>query len=170
MPETITQPGPDIAPATVKLPTQAPEAEADTGAATGGQAEHADSGRLLRAWVWMILVSAFGGFLVFGSVSAHYWEVNDRRTLIVPVTEGMQVLDIWRAQLDGLPDVTHQTVLKSVFLLSVFGFIGLSVIALWLATVEILNAPPRDTHDASTGGSSDGVASEAASAPGASLG
>ncbi|MBA3528330.1 MAG: hypothetical protein H0T91_03275 [Propionibacteriaceae bacterium] len=97
----------------------------------------ADSGRFARTWFWMILVSGFGLFLVFASVPAHYWEENAAGTRYVPVTRGMQVLDIWRAQVDGLPEVAHQTVLKAVFLVSTFGFLGLAVVALWLASVEV---------------------------------
>jgi hypothetical protein len=95
----------------------------------------------------MILVSGFGLFLVFGTVTAHYWDENARGTFYVPVTRGMQVLDIWRAQLNGLPEVAHQSILKSVFLASVFAFIGLSVIALWLATVQISSATETSTSD-----------------------
>ena len=127
--------------------------------------ETADSAKTIRTWVWMILVSGFGLFLVFGSVQIHYWPAPN-----VQDTKGMQVLDVWRAQVNGLPDVAHQAVLKSVFLVSVFGFIGLSVVALWLATVQIWNAPAADTGDSKPDGFSGAPAPDAALAPGASSG
>jgi uncharacterized membrane protein len=65
--------------------------------------------------------------------------------------------------------VAHQGVLKSVFLVSVFGFIGLSVIALWLATVEIRHAPAAEESD-SNDGAPLGETPAAATAPGASAG
>ena len=170
MPDTPAHPGPDDVTAEFEPVSSASETNADSNATQEEETERADAGRAIRTWVWMILVAGFGIFLVFGSVSAHYWELNSRRTLIVPTTRGMQVLDIWRAQVNGLPDVAHQAVLKSVFLVSVFGFIGLSVIALWLATVEIRNAPAVDTNDVAPGSTTDGPAPQAASAPGASAG
>lgn len=102
----------------------------DTAGSTGIVIDH-DPGRYVRTWFWMILVAGFGLFLVFGSVEAHYWVRNTY------VERGTNVLDVWRAQVNGLPDVAHQTVLKTVFLVSVFGFIGLAVVALWLASVEV---------------------------------
>ncbi len=107
----------------------------------------ADSGRFTRTWFWMILVSSFGLFLVFGSVRAHYWKENAAGTYYVPTQKAMKVLDIWRAQVNGLPDVAHQSILKGVFLFSVFAFIGLAVIGLWLASVEIWTQVPSPKTD-----------------------
>ena len=107
----------------------------------------ADPGRFVRTWVWMIVVSGFGAFVVFGSVNARYWELNATATRYVPVERGMTVIDIWRAQVNGLPDVAHQAVLQALFLTSVFGFIGLSVIALWLVSVEVRPGSMVDRTD-----------------------
>lgn len=104
-----------------------------------------DPGRYARTWFWLILAAGFGLFLVFGSVQAHYW-LSGRK-----VRRSTGVLDVWREQLNGLPDVAHQTILKSVFLVSVFGFIGLAVIALWLASVEVRSdLPVRDADSDAT--------------------
>ncbi len=176
MPDTPAHPGPDDPTSEFKPITPAVEPDGAAKAASDADSnvdtdavEQADPGRFIRTWVWMIVVSGFGLFLVFGSVSAHYWEENARGTFYVPVTEGMQVLDIWRAQVNGLPAVTHEGALKAVFLVSVFGFIGLSVIALWLATVEIWNPPEVEKSDSTEGGMAEDT-SDAVPAPGASAG
>ena len=170
MADTLAHPGPDdptseFVPITAAVePTNCVDAASEE---TAGQQQ--DPGRLIRTWVWMILVSGFGLFLVFGTVTAHYWDENASGTFYVPVTSGMQVLDIWRAQVSGLPEVTHQGILKSVFLGSVFGFIGLSVIALWLATVQIWNAPVSAKCDTFEGGNAD-TSPDMAQAPSTSAG
>ncbi len=170
MPDTPIHPGPeDPTSESAPLPSDS-KSEFATDATIEVDVKHADTGRFVRTWVWMIVVSGFGLFLVFGSVRAHYWDENARGTYYVPVTRGMQVLDIWRAQVNGLPEVAYPVVLKSVFLVTVFGFIGLSVIALWLATVEIWNAPAADKGDSTTGGATSGPAPDTAPAPGASAG
>ena len=156
MADTPAHPGPDDP--TSEFEPIAPEVESPKAAEPApdeAAGQQQDPGRFIRTWVWMILVSGFGLFLVFGTVTAHYWDENASGTYYVPVTSGMQVLDIWRAQINGLPDVAHQSILKSVFLVSVFGFIGLSVIALWLATVQIWNASGSDKSDSVDDGSTD---------------
>lgn len=162
--DTPVRPGPDEPTTEFELVLTAPESCVDSDAASKDTGEAADPGRLIRTWVWMIVVSGFGLFLVFGSVRAHFWDENAAGTYYVPVTRIMQVLDIWRAQVNGLPEVAHQQVLKSVFIASVFAFIGLSVIALWLATVEIYQAPAAGNADGDSGGSDAASPSESASA------
>jgi len=108
-----------------------PDSPSDDTPASRNSVSDEDPGRYFRTWFWMILVAGYGLFLVFGSVEAHYWVRNSY------VERGTNVLDVWRAQVNGLPDVAHQTVLKTVFLISAFGFIGLAVVALWLASVVV---------------------------------
>lgn len=112
--------------------------------------EAADPGRSARAWFWLALVAAFGLFLVFGSVQAHYWRRDSLGSH--PVTSSKNVLDVWDAQLNGLPSVAHDSMLKALFLGCLFVFLGLTAVALWLATVEIrpsflANPPNRSADD-----------------------
>lgn len=136
--------------ATTELDTADAATEPITTISTGAEEavpEDVDPGRSIRTWFWMLLIAGFGLFLVFGSVRAHYWR-HDIFGNSYPVRRGVDVLDVWRAQVNGLPDVAHQTVLKVVFLTSVFGFIGLAVIALWLASVVVrpeVTPPPADS-------------------------
>lgn len=120
-------------------PTTPIPALADSGRpeAQGEAAEEqpSDPGRSARAWLWLALVAAFGLFLVFGSVQAHYWQKDSLGNH--PVTTSKNVLDVWDAQLNGLPSVAHDSLLKALFLGCVVVFLGLTAVALWLATVEI---------------------------------
>ena len=75
--------------------------------------------------VWGIVALGFVGYLVFGTVSARIWRFNRL------YFEDRRILEIWRYEVNNLPDVPTQGALTLLYYGSVVVLIGGVVLGLW---------------------------------------
>jgi hypothetical protein len=113
-----------------------------------GLAETDDPGRPSRIAAWLLLVGVMALAGLFVAIPAHTYYLDPANRAILDVRR-VDLFELWRVQTSNLPDVEHETVLQTFFVLSGLVALSGSAALIWLATVEIVPQTPREDepHD-----------------------
>lgn len=101
---------------------------------TGAVGREEDRARRPRHVAWALLTGAFLVYLAVGSMPVHAFRVSIlNRRVADPRTETL--LNVWRVQVNRLPELGSDAVLEAAFLGAILLFVAGTAAALWFALV-----------------------------------